>query len=68
MALRLQIRRLMGTVRRYKEDVRSLKWDHCVKAFLDVGAAAEHNNAKASFILGQVTNYNKKDQHGQTKL
>lgn len=35
---------------------------------MNVVAAAEQNNLKASFILDQVSNYNKKDQHGQNKL
>lgn len=59
-ALRLQIVRLQQTVERYKEELRKLKEDCSVSAFVDVVADAHQNKAKAVFIVDQVTNYGKK--------
>ncbi|KAH7977477.1 hypothetical protein HPB49_001858 [Dermacentor silvarum] len=59
-ALRLQIVRLQQTVDSYKEQLRKLKEDCNVSAFVDVVADAHQNKANAVFIVDQVINYGRK--------
>lgn len=59
-ALQQKISTLTETMERYKEEVRKLKEDSGMSAFLRIVEASEENDLQASFLHDQVKNYGRK--------
>ncbi|XP_064479067.1 uncharacterized protein LOC135392281 [Ornithodoros turicata] len=59
-SLRQQISRLKESLRKHQEELRQLKADFSVDAFLDVVTEAQQNDIRATFVPNQVVNYKRK--------
>lgn len=59
-ALRLDSKAETQSTNTRKRELRKLKEDYYVSAFLDVAADTDQNNVKATLILDQVTDYKRK--------